>query len=265
MKYHKSYYISRGGLELALAQINNRWVWFQYSNTSWNDISKSNFLCNWNCSFESDIHGIGSKISKLFDQGTWCKDPFVLNGGESLVLPLFRDIFSGSVIDSLQSPIQYKNLAFNLSNTLIETNDSLKRVNLWIVFLSGSDIHDQWFFFKAGSLSENSIKNFVGQFESYASNVFIENKSLWDYFRKDEIFKGDYMRSYMILSNPQNQSEIKFCMSVEEQAENKLNNFLSLPYYYIKVVGKTSDFLLGLDLQINQPIPSFLANVYSDF
>lgn len=264
-KYHKSYYISKWWLELALAQINNRGVWFQYILASWNDVSRSNFLCDWNCSFLSDIYWIDPKISKAFDENTWCNYPFVLSGGESVILPLFRDVFSGSIAESLISPIKYKNLSFNLTDTIVNTTDMSKKINVWIIFLSGNEIHDQGFFFKSLLLNENSIKDFVNQFEWYAQNVFIENRLLLDYYKENQVLDSDNMRSYIILSNPSNQSNINFCLSVNEQIENKGNNFLTLPYYYIKVIWNTSDFLLWLDLQVNQPIPSFLANIYSDF
>lgn len=264
-KYYKSYYISKWWLELALAQINNRGVWFQYSLATWNEFSKSNFLCNWMCSFSSDVYGVSSKISKQFDEWTGCDYPFLLSGGDSVVLPLFRDSFEGSIVDSLNKSVEYKNLAFNLSKSKIVTKDLSKEINIWIIFLSGGDISDQWFFFKKLLLNEDSIKEFWAQFETYAKTIFVGNKSLMSYYEKNEILKDDYMKSYLILSNPQKQSNLKFCISVKEEIENLWNGFLSLPYYYVRVIWNTSDFLLWLDSQINQPIPGFLANVYSDY
>lgn len=264
-KYYKTYYISKWWLELALAQINNRGVWFQYTISSWNDISYSNFLFTWASSFVSDVHWVDPKISKSFDQSTWCKYPFSLSGGDSVVLPLFKDIFNWSVADSLTWKIEYRNLAFNLKYAKVKTDDMNKKINLWIIFLSGSDIHDQWFFFKSFLLNESSISDFIKQFESYARDIFIGNRSLVDYYQKDEVFQDNYMRSYLVLSNPQNQSNVKFCISVDEQIWNLWNNVLALPYYYVKVTWKTADFLLWLDSQISQPIPSFLANISSDF
>lgn len=264
-KYYKSHYISKWWLELALAQVNNRGVWFQYDIFTWSEFSRSNFLCNWTCSFSSELHWTNRKISKQFDDWTGCDYPFSLSGGDSVVLPLFKDVFEGSIFDSLSKPIVYKNLAFNLPNASIITEDLNKEMNIWIIFLSGWDIDEQGFFFKKMFLNESAIIDFSKQFEDFAKTVFIGTKSLISYYENNQILDDNYMRSYLVLSNPKTQSNMKFCISVEEKIGNKWSAFLSLPYYYTRVIWKTSDFLLWLDSQVNQPIPGFLANIYSDY
>lgn len=261
-KYYKSYYIAKWWIELSLAQTNNRWVGFQYSLATGTNSIQNNFLCAWSCWLSSNIYGVSNVISNSFESGTWCQNPMTFSGWESLVVPLFTDSFVWTVYDSLTTPIAYNSLAFNLQYIDIKTTDLGKKINLWIVFMTWDDIHDQWFFFKSLLLKENSIKEFVLNFEAYAKNVSIWNTPLSDEYKKEKKLEKSDLRPYFILSNPENQSNITLCLIVKEDIQNKGKSSLPLSYYYTKNISNISDFVLWLDSNLKQPIPSFLTNTY---
>lgn len=261
-KYYKSYYMSKWWIELSLAQINNRWVWFEYELATWTNSIQNNFLCGLSCQLSNRIYGVSSIISNFLESGSWCNNLMTFSGGESIVIPLFRDMFVWSIYDSLELPISYNTLAFNLPHMYIKTDDLSRKVNLWIVFMTWNDIYDQWFFFKSLLLNEDSIKEFVYQFEDYAKNVSIWNTPLSDEYKKQKILEKSDLKPFFILSNPENQSSIALCLIIKESIENRGKNLLPLTYYYIRNISNISDFDFWLESKLNQPIPSFLANTY---
>ena len=90
--YYSSYYLAKAGLELGLAQIVNRGVGFDRLVGSGDAVMSGNFLCGDRCALSVSISGTSTMLSKAFWQGSGCTSPYVLNRGDSVIIPLFRDI-----------------------------------------------------------------------------------------------------------------------------------------------------------------------------
>jgi len=102
MAYYKSYYLAQAGIETALTQLQHRGLGFSESIQNTDTIVREN-ITQPQSSLSFEVIGKSHFLSKsLFDSGD-CTSPYVLSPGQSFVLPLFVDAFSGSISDSLVS------------------------------------------------------------------------------------------------------------------------------------------------------------------
>lgn len=90
--YYSSYYLAKAGVELGLAQIVNRGVGFDRVVGSGDAVISGNFLCGDRCSLSLSVSGTSMMLSKAFWQNSGCISPYVLSGGDSVIIPLFRDV-----------------------------------------------------------------------------------------------------------------------------------------------------------------------------
>lgn len=248
--YHKSYYFSKAWLELALTEVDNAGIGF--SNIIWKDnsIFLDNFDCN-NCGFDIDIKGNTSFLSDNFWISTWCTDDtaFVLKWWESLVLPMFiQKSIESNYLFFKNDPIYENNLLkYRGYLKFIKNQHYNWHINLWLLFLSGSDIQRDYLFIKSYDTSEDVFVNYFQDFENYYWNIFDNIKYL----------------SYIILSNTEN-DELSFCIHIDDVNQWWLIKDIKLPAtkFFISSLWNFSDRTVWLQAIYGQPIPWFLANTY---
>ncbi|MEI6773941.1 MAG: hypothetical protein WCL18_03910 [bacterium] len=51
-------------------------------------------MCEPNCALSTILSGTASLLSKNFWQGSGCSFPYVFTGGQSIIVPLFRDMYA---------------------------------------------------------------------------------------------------------------------------------------------------------------------------
>jgi len=111
--YYKAYYLSKAWIELGLTAIKYRGIGFEYAIDTWTSIFTDNFFSGQNFTVTMDISGTAMLLSRQFRQenGSGCQFPYMLTGGDSLIVPLFMEKYSWPVAGMFDSWIQYQNLA----------------------------------------------------------------------------------------------------------------------------------------------------------
>jgi len=266
LSYYKSYYITKAWIELALTEISSRWIWFEFSTNTWDAIISSNFSCYPNCNFYSNIIWKSSHLSQKFQQWTGCQNPFILNSGDSLILPLFKENTLETHFDIFDSPIEYTNFSSNIRNLSIQTTGLDQKISLWFMITSWSslsqEIYSNWIFFKKWTLTDTFIQDFFTQFENYRSWLSNDDPHLSDaniFLSQD----ANNYKNYFIISNIQSDS-ISFCLDIPINP-NQVENFLPTNNFYIKSVWDYWNQIIWLEAFYKQPIPDFLLNTYLNY
>ena len=102
--YYKTYYLAQAGIETALTQLQHRGLGFSETISSDSDFIRQNIV-QAQSSLSFEIIGKSNFLSKSLLGSGNCDSPYVLFSGQSFVLPLFVDGFSGSIVDSLSVPL----------------------------------------------------------------------------------------------------------------------------------------------------------------
>ena len=255
--YYKTYYLSKAWIELWLAQIKHRGIWFNYTINTWDSIVRDNFLCEPNCSLSTVLSGTASLLSKKFWQGSGCDTPYVLGSGDSLVVPLFREVYTWLVAGTFASGIQYQNLAdlFKNDKIVIENKSSPAMVTFWLIILSGEELHENGVFFKSWSLTTASLHDFKTAFEKYMIQI---DSQLTNYYWLNQ-FIEKWFKMYFMISNisPVSQS---LCL----QTPSSLGIVYVLPtdVFFLQSQASYTSQKVALDASYEQPIPNFLFNTY---
>jgi len=248
--YHKSYYFSKAWLELALTQVNNAGIGF--SNIIWNDseIFLDNFNCG-NCGFDVQIQWKTPYLSQNFWISTWCNDDtaFVMKWWESLVLPMFIQKEIKSNYSFFMENSEYENnlLKYRSYLKFIKNQPYNWHINLWLLFLSWSDIQRDFLFIKSYDTDENVFETYFQDFEDYYWNIFDSIDSL----------------SYIIISNTQDK-DLSFCVHIDDVNQWWLIKNINLPTtkFFISSLWNFIGRTVWLQAIYAQPIPWFLTNTY---
>lgn len=265
--YYKSYYLSKAGIELWLAQITNRWVGFEYVVGTGDAIASGNFLCGDNCSMTMSISGTASLLSKKFWQGTGCESPYILSGGDSVIIPLFRDVTPWTVADMFSSSMVYENLAQIFKNDRISFDSEFGwEVNFGILILSGDDLSENGIFFQKWNLN-SWLPAFRESFEQYLgtidSGLYPLDSQLKNNYDKTRLLDNGY-KMYLLVSNSTT-SEETFCVAVQQSQEALVSYVLPTDIFFLSSQASYGNQQVALDASYAQPIPGFLFSTYSSF
>lgn len=259
--YYKTYYISKAWIELGLAQTTHRWIWFNYSLDTWSAVVLDNLLCQPNCSLSTTLSGTSSLLSKKFWQSTSCDDPYVLSGGQSIILPLFRDMYVWWVRPSFVWEIHYQNLADLFKNDKIQiiTPNTPDMVNFGLLILSGDDLHENWVFFKTWVLSTSSLNSFRVAFETYMAQI---DPVFTNYYWSSQLIDHGF-KIYLMISNTA-QVQQSLCVQTVS-APLQVVPVLSADTFFIQSQASYNGQHVALDVSYAQPIPGFLFSTYTDY
>lgn len=258
--YYKTYYLSKAWIELWLTQIKHRGIGFDFTVNTWDAIVRENFFSGFNYSLSTTISGTASLLSKKFWQGSGCEFPYVLSGGESLIVPLFRDNYTWPVAGSFASWINYQNLADLFKNDKIQIDaQSPDSVTFGLLILSGEDLYENGVFFRSWSLTTLSLTEFKTAFETYMGGVD-QNfaNSYWSPRLIDNGFK-----MYLMISNTA-QIQQSFCLQTVASQLEVIPN-LPTDTFFLQSQASFGNQQVALDASYAQPIPSFLFNTYSSY
>lgn len=243
--YYQSYYLAKAWVELSLAELGHRGLGFEQTFSDPSFLS-GNFLCAGRCSFSFGLSWTSTNLSQQFRTNETCQSPFVLSGGASLIIPLFKDKWVASLDEWFTLPIGYQNLYGALASATVETQ-SLDPVTFGIVVLSGEELAGNGIFFQTGILKEWPrlfLDSFGAYFWNLSSITNLSNENILPY------------RFYFLISNHAS-DQISFCLSAQQP--------LPTQQYYIKSQWVYDHQTLWLEAISKQPIPDFLINGYLDF
>lgn len=243
--YYQSYYLAKAGVELGLTELGHRGVGFEQTFADSGFVQK-NFLCGKRCDLTFALSWTSSYLSQQFRTDTTCKFPFVLSGGGSLIIPVFKDIFSWSLSDGFSQKISYQNLYKELRKAnIIPSADS--PVTFGMVVLSWEELASDGIFFQSGSL-DGWLQSFLTAFDTQ----FREPQGISSLDRRDI---SPY-RFFFMISNPSDK-DISFCVNVPWA--------LPTQQYYLQSQWTYDSQKLWLEAIYKQPIPDFLLNGYLSF
>ena len=244
--YHKSYYIAKAWLELALTEIDNSAMWFSHIINSGDFINENNFECVW-CHFTSRIQWRSNLISNDFWENNVCDEEtaLVLQPWQSMAIPVFYD--NSSDFDTVFSETyEIEKLAWsNLSSLHLDCPSVCdKKLNIWIVVQTwGLDGDLSWeYIYMTGAFMINN--NFFGGLASIVTDTTWN--AVWN--------NNEKLLPYIIISNPENVS-LSFCIGGEGEWTTTKYFISSLWEYMWKTVW--------LQAVYAQPTPSFFINPYS--
>ncbi len=261
--YYKTYYLSKAWIELGLVQIKHRGIGFDYTVNTGDQIVFDNFLCEPNCSLSTNISWTASLLSKKFRQenGSGCEFPYALSGGDSLIVPLFRDMYSWWVAGTFDTWINYQNLADVFKNDKIQIQNisSPDTVTFWLLILSGEELYENGVFFRSWSLNTISLTEFRTAFETYMAGV---NQNLANSYWSSQ-FIEDGFKMYLMISNTA-QVQQSFCL---QTLSNPLETVYILPTdtFFLQSQASYGNQNVALNASYAQPIPGFLFTTYSSY
>lgn len=244
--YHKSYYIAKAWLELALTEIDNSAMWFSQEIISGNTIN-DNFECVW-CNFRSHILWRSGFISNDFWENDTCTQTgaLVLQPWQSLTIPMFYDktssfdkILSGDYyeIDRLWS--HKEDLWLSCPNN----NCPNVELNVWVIFQSwGLDGDISWEYLYMTGIYANNTTFFTTYFNGF-----------WHVYTNIP----NNLYPYIIVSNP-SEVIVRFCIKDSYNLWPTTKYFISSLWEYM---WKT----VWLQAIYAQPTPSFFINPYSSY
>ena len=246
--YHKSYYIAKAWLELALTEIDNSSVWFSQNISSWNIINTNNFDCVW-CHFTSHIQWRSSIISNNFWQGGECDEDSALSldPWESMTIPMFYD--RASTFGEIFSEQDFIDLLwkYRMKLTLVPMWWIGQDLNIWVIFQEWSLM---W-----GVSREYLYMTWLSMNNNIFYNYFIAFQNIYDAYVQTNYYP------YIIISNP-NESKVKFCIKSWEDDTEKQASWPTTKYF-ISSIGEYMGKTVWLQAIYAQPIPSFFINPYS--
>jgi len=257
--YYKSYYISRAGLELSLAQVSDRWVGFQYRVQSGDNIVSQNFDCYPYCSLTTRILGQSSGLNKKFWLWETCNSGnfFVLGSGKSIVIPLFKDIYAFDNKSNVFGKTNYQSIFSNSNPQIIykkmESSD-----------LEESNFLSLWFFtdwfmpvsrkYSWSDIGFDLIQNFLSE-DDFPTSI------------QNEMDSRKQKNSYLIISNPTiDNSYLTFCIWIQGWVWSSLNYSLATDTAYINSLWSFGNRSLWLEAKYaHDVISDFLVHGYIEF
>lgn len=254
--YYNSYYLSNAGLELLLTEAKHRGIWFELTIGTWSSIFKENFGCT-NCDFTAKMEWTSTTVSKEFwkESSGSCVSPIVLAQGESMMIPMIKDIFSWTTAQNFVNPPVYENLSSGLrwlNFTLASWDFGEVEINIGLIILAGDELLNDGIFVRTWMMRNGTttMEDFVTAWEATASTMLPDT---WTINTLNVYYASpDYkFKNYLILANT-NSWTISFCINSETPLPTDNFHITSNGMYH----GQT----IGLELIYKQPIPSFLMN-----
>lgn len=261
--YYKSYYLAKGWLELGLTALQTRGPWFDYMVNTWDAIIQDNFFSGYNYSLSLSISWTASLLTPRFWQGSGCDDPYLLTGGDSIIVPLFRDVTEETFWSLFTTGIAYQNLADLLSENIdFLPSGTNGDVIYWILILSGEDLSQNGIFFKTGTL-QWGLHYFMQAFDTYIKTVndfdLYGNESyLYSRYQNQELTNNGF-RMYFMISNRSDDVE-SFCIDIVES-----DSVLPTDSFLLQSQAVYANQQVVLDASYAQPIPGFLFSTYVSF
>ncbi len=264
--YYKSYYLAKAWIELWLSQISHRDVGFEYTVHTWDRIVRDNFFVGQEYELFTSISGTSALLSHQFWQSSGCDHPYEIAPGESFILPLFRDSFAASVIDTFMPP-SYTNLALLFKNNQITIDvKNGGEVTYGMLILSWSELALNGAFFRPWTLSQ-WLDSFKDDFERYLSTIdaslYPTESLLYKNYDKSWLIDNGFAL-YLMISNTSDTKE-SFCLSVQQSMQLPTRYVLPTDEFFLYSQASYAHQTVALEASYAQPIPGFLFSAYTDY
>lgn len=265
--YYKAYYLSKAWIELWLSTIQHRGIWFEYAVNTGSAIILENFLTGTSYSISTTVSGTASMLSKKFwQEHTGCDYPYTLSGGESFVLPLFKDITPWPITNLFATWIHYQNLANIFKNNQIQFISEFDwEITFGMIILSGDQLSENGMFFKKWTL--RWLSTFKDEFETYLGTLdsaeYPLESQLKNNYEKSWLIDNGF-KMFLLVSNSSSSPQ-SFCVRIAS-SEPLLPwhiDSLSADTFFLQSQASYGNQIVALDASYAQPIPWFLFTTYS--
>jgi len=254
--YYKSYYLAKAWLEISLTQIWQNWIWFENTINTWNNIVSWNLICK-NCSFNSEILWNSDYFSQNTRTESWCITPISLKTGESIILPLFKQVNTWTNYQKLTNSPIYQNMADKISQIQFQNTIPSQEITIWIVIISWQNLLQDGIFVKTGIINDpNIINTFLSNFHNYWANI-----TVWIIPLSTAYKASPTLKSFLIFGNTKQwQDSVNFCIKIQPQL--RPISLIKLPdqTFYIKSIWNNIEKTVWLEAFFKQPIPGFLSH-----
>ncbi len=246
--YYTSYYLAKGGLEFWLSAISARGVGFEYAITSWSALVLDNFRTGTNLSLS--ISWTASLLSKNPRLSSGCDYPYLLSGGQSIIVPLFRDGYTGDAEGVFTQSISGQNLADAFKqDAIIFTPRGEGNMVFGLLLLSWQELIENGSFFHTGNRNEG-LASFRQAFERYYLEL--------DATISNRYTNGDFAYNIYLMITNTDTSEQSFCLDLGTA-------LLPTDTFLLKSQASFWNQNVALDATYAQPIPWFLIGTYSPY
>lgn len=242
-QYYQSYYLAKAGIEYNLSVLPVRGIGFSHTLQSGSaSFLRQNFDCQANCDVWFDLQGSSAFLAQNFWEGSGCLHPFVLATGDSLLIPLVHNAFTGNWAASFSTTMSYTNALTALKDMqFISTGTAV----VWgMITLSGQDTLNDGMYFRTGDI-QLGLHQFLNDFQAHVKPFILDIQS-------PHIAPYTF---YFMISNPGSDA-LAFCMSGETT--------LPTQQVYLKSRGRAGTQTIGLEAVIKQAIPDYLLQTYSN-
>jgi len=206
MRYYKSYYLARGGLEMSLTQIHHRGVGFEYSIKSGDTLLEKNFDCRPNCFITTKIQWRSQVLHNEPRQSSECETDlaYTLNPWESLILPMFQDLYFQPNNSNVFTPIEYKNI-LSIDFRLPIDFKGWEKSDQMSISLVTSGFFPVSKIYKGTDINDQTIYNFLRRDFVDQVDIISKNKSL---------------QPFLIIANPSlDDDQLRFCLFPQKSSK----------------------------------------------
>ena len=178
-----------------------------------------------------------------------------------MIVPLFKDISSGTIATTFTTGIPYQNLADLFKNDKIQIINvsSPDIVTFGLLILSGENLDQNWVFFKTWSLTTASLREFRVAFETYMSQI---DPVFTNYYGLSQLIQYGY-KIYLMISNTA-VVEQSLCLQTVS-APLQAISVLPTDAFFIQSQASYLNQKVALDASYAQPIPDFLFSTYTTY
>ncbi len=264
--YYKTYYLTKAGLELGLAEANVRGLGFSTQIAS--GFFAENFSCGDRCEIDAQVVGKATLLKENFwnsSDGCSSENAIHLGIGQQIILPLFSEDSLAThtdnltVLDSARSSDDWsseegssytalsKEVIEDLKIILPDSTTTTTSVRMWVLALKKTEhstvgsYDSNIVYFQLVSLSEESIRDFF-----------------WNFFEMYGDISEQYY-FYLLIGNAGDQV-FNFCVQAHNDPYTSVPTLLSAQRFWIESKASYDRNVMSMEAQYRQALPDIFTN-----
>lgn len=253
--YYQSYYSAKAWIETALALDKIRGVGFSY--TIPQSLVTDNFACGEACSLNTTITARASFVQDQYRLADSCSSWLILQPWEIKTVPLFYDDGTGSVSALFTDPVEYTSLIDRKDDIDMWSNDfgSISRVAIGMLTLSWTElVADGSFMQEYTMMPLSSVLNlFWDDYDAYVQLTAWAGIDLY----------AAWYQSYLMIANTDENNSLQLCITMNPSTY-AIDDALGQEVVFINSIGSFAGYRVGLQAVLDNSIPQYLLQTYSE-
>lgn len=254
--YYQSYYTAKAWIETALALDKVRGVGFTY--TIPQSLVTDNFACGEMCNINTKITARASFVQDQYWLADTCSTWFILEPWQIKTVPLFYDDGTGSVATLFTDPVQYTSLIDRMRDGDIYMSSNAwitNRVALGMLTLSWTELIADGSFIQeyTGMQISSVLSLFKNDYNAYVQLTLWAGINLYD----------PWYQSYLMIANTDQDNPLQLCVGINPTTYYP-DAVLGQEIVFINSVGSFAGYRVGLQAVLDNSIPQYLLQTYSE-